>query len=119
MKKCKICGIEIPQKRTYCDECVKEVRINRYKKPYVKTEKIKKPKAKKQECDTHLCKTCLYRLKLQGVSYSRFCCGYLYYTGHMRNSEPSQCDKYTKYSEEKINKITNNLPGFIKRKEDE
>ena len=113
-----MCGVEIPIKRTYCDMCMKEIRKNRYKKPPVKEEKTQKPKVKKQECDTHLCKTCLYRLKFQGINYPKFCCGYLYYTGHVRNSNPSQCDKYTKYSKEKLNKLINNV-SFIMRKEEE
>ena len=50
------------------------------------------------QIDAALCRTCLYKTFLTGVGYKKPCCGYLYYTGKPRNSEPSNCNKYKKYT---------------------
>jgi hypothetical protein len=42
-------------------------------------------------------KVCAYRIKFTGKMNTRSglsACGYMYYTGKMRNCEPKKCDKY-------------------------
>lgn len=49
------------------------------------------------------CSTCVYRLSV--YQNAEWCCGYCYYTGHRRNSNPCNCNKYEKRTIKKVKEI--------------
>lgn len=71
-------------------------------KNYIK--ELKKKMAKK--INNHKCRTCLYRLDTHGLK-TTICCGYLYYTGHMRGCDGgADCVKYVRSTASERKRLT-------------
>lgn len=89
---CVLCGAEVEavkKNKKYCSECKEKMRLIALEKKNEanKLERRLKIREKKWKPCRRLCKTCVYFTVEQ-------MCGYCYYTGRMRNSEPEKCDKY-------------------------
>lgn len=89
--RCTICNeIIIPEsrKRRYCDDCKKLEKKYRSGKLMCIDGKMKV--TDKSKVDTTKCVDCIYHTYLGGI----IACQYILVKNKMRNSEPSECDKF-------------------------
>lgn len=124
IKKCGQCGAAFDGNfnSLFCAECAEQRRIEsikkcrkrkqaeykkRYRQQFKKPEKDKpkevrkpKPKIKEFVSDNKQCKKCLYRLNV--CNDNTYYCGYLFYTGKRRPSDPPpECAAFEPYDKKK------------------
>lgn len=113
MKSCKLCGVEIPKRKHYCDECrgkaeqicrekyKEEKKLARMKRHFVRA---KSPEEEEREREEEVkrkktrekCEKCFYSTEFSGLGNKNYIgCGYILVTGHSRGCPASEnCEKF-------------------------
>lgn len=119
VKKCCDCGAEFEgtAKMRFCSDCrhahiLKSARKSRAKiKEALSYRKgTRKRRTKIQKTDITQCRKCIYKLYLTDGAGNNIACGYLYFTNHMRPSEPSpNCTAFSPYDKSERKRMIQNL----------